>query len=91
MKVKIGILAIYIAFIFMYAMIYKKLAKSDFKNIKEDSFVDALYLSVSVMSTAGPNDVVPLTDRGKIIITSQLLVVIFLAGALVLSHASIHV
>lgn len=79
--------------IIVYAIIYKHMAKDHFHNMRDNNLIDGFYLSVSIMSTTGYNETTPKTDKGKIVVISQLFLIIILAGAFItgLSHFFIHI
>ena len=60
---------IIIIFTTLYYMI-----KADFSNTREgkkDSFIDKLSLAITIQSTVGLTDILPVTDRGKLLVNLQ--------------------
>jgi hypothetical protein len=83
MGVKIKLLIVYIISVFVYTMIYKKAAKTDLLGTRDDNFIDALFLSISIISTVGYRASPFMSDRGKMIIMSQMILTIILTGAFI--------
>jgi voltage-gated potassium channel len=81
MKWKLTLLALYVVLVLTYSFVYFAL-RDNFSGIK--SYIDALYFSMTVMSTTGFGDILPVTELAKAILLTHMSSIILLAGILVL-------
>ncbi len=80
---RLTMLKVYTIIIFIFSFIYYFLG-SNHISIKEDSYIDCLYFSVTIISTVGFGDIYPITNLGKFVVTIEEIITIVLIGILVI-------
>jgi len=83
-SIRKSLLLVYICVLIIYSLIYYYLG-SRYITIRDDSYVDSLYFSSTIMSTVGFGDIVPVSDSdiGKLVVISHQLITIIIAGILI--------